>query len=106
LVISFETPALRTVCIDSGEARKLYGDDAAAALRRVLAELRAADTLFDIASLFDLPTGAEPEFETPLGSTHRLVLRCGSRKVPKLPAGNVDWNAMDRLRVVDVIAND
>jgi hypothetical protein len=105
LVISFETRALRTVCRDSAEAQALYGDAAAAALRRVLADLRAANTMFDVAPFFDLPTGASSEFSTPLAATRHLVLRCGEKKPPLLPSGNVDWNSVDRVRVLDVIDN-
>ena len=105
LVISFETRPLRTVCHDSAEATKAYGANAAAALRRVLADLRAANTIFDVATLFDLPTGEDSEFFTPLGETHRLVLRC-SKKPPVLPSREIDWNAVDRILVLNVIAND
>jgi len=105
LVISFETRPLRTVCHDSAEALKAFGEAAAAALRHVLADLRAANTMFDVAAIFDLPTGVGNEFSTPLGATHRLVLRCSNRKPPALPSGEIDWNAVDRVRVLDVIAN-
>ena len=105
LVISFEIRALRTACRDSEEAQKLYGEEVAAALRRVLADLRAANTLQDIAPIFDLPTGTAAEFSTALGATHRLALRCSNRNPPLLPSGNINWNAVDRVRVLDVIAN-
>jgi hypothetical protein len=61
--------------------------------------------MFDVAPFFDLPTGASNEFSTPLTKTHRLVLRCGEKKPPLLPSGSVDWNAVDRIRLLDVIAN-
>jgi hypothetical protein len=105
LVISFETRPLRSACRDSAEAQTLYGEAAAAALRRVLADLRAADTMFDVAPFFDLPTGASAEFSAPLAAKHHIVLRCGERKPPLLPSGDVDWNAVDRIRVLDVIAD-
>jgi hypothetical protein len=93
------------VCYDGAEALKAYGEPAAAALRRVLADLRAANTMFDVAAIFEMPAGADNEFSTPLGDTHRLVLRCGNRKPPLLPTGETDWNAVDRVRVLDVNAN-
>ena len=105
MVISFETRPLRTLCNDSAEALKAYGEAASAALRRVLADLRAANTMFDVAAILDLPTGPGSEFSTPLGATHRLILRCSNRKPPVLPSGEIDWNAVDRVRVLDVIAN-
>jgi hypothetical protein len=105
LVISFETRALRTSCRDVAEANSLYGEEASAALRRVLADLRAADTMFDVVAFFDLPDGANTEFSAPLGTTHQLVLRCGEKQPPVLPSGEVDWAAVDRIRVVNVTAN-
>ena len=96
---------MRTACRDSAEASARYGDEASAALRRVLADLRAADSMFDVAAFFEPPTGANSEFSAPLGATHRLVLRCGERKPPLLPSGDVDWAAVDRVRVFDVTAN-
>jgi len=105
LVISFETRLLRTVCRDSAEAQKYYGEAAAAVLRRILADLRAANSMFDVTALFDLPTGTDSEFSTSLGAAHRLVLSFGNRKPPLLPSGEVDWNAVDRIKVLNVIAN-
>lgn len=97
--------ALRTASRDSAEAQAFYGEVAAAALRRVLADLRAADTMFDVAVFFDLPTCASNKFSTPLAATHQLVFRRGEKRPPLLPTGNVDWNAVDRIRVLDVSAN-
>jgi len=68
----------------------------------VIADLRAADTMFDVAPLFELPAGAAAQFSTPLGQTHRLILRCSEKKPPTLPSGDLDWNAVDRIRVIDV----
>ena len=103
--LSFETRLLRTVCRDSAEAQKAYGEPVAAALRRVLADLRAANTIFDMAAIFDLPTGTESQFSVPVGTTHRLVMRCGNRKPPLLPSGAIDWNAVDRVKIMEVSAN-
>ena len=105
LVISFETLPLRTACRDTAEAAARYGEEASAALRRVIADLRAANTMFDLAPVFELPTGVSTEFSAPLGATHRLVLRCSEKKPPLLPSGDVDWAAVDRVRVLDVTAN-
>ena len=105
MVISFETQPLRTACINSGEADALYGEAAAAALRRVLADLRAANTVLDVATFFDLPTDASGEFSSPLATTHTLLLRCNKKKPPLLPSGEVDWNAVERIRILNVIAN-
>ena len=105
LVISFETHPLRAACRDSAQADALYGKDASAALRRILADLRAADTMIDVEAFFELPAGVGSEFSAPLGATHRLVLRCSERRPPLLPSGNVDWAAVDRVRILDVAAN-
>jgi len=97
---------LRTVCHDSTEAQKAYGDAVAAGLRRVLADLRAANTMFDMAAFFDLPQATASEFSMPIGSAHTLVLRCGNRSPPLTSSGEIDWNAVDRLRVLGVTKND
>lgn len=106
VVISFETRALRDACREVATATALYGEPASAALRRVIADLRAADTMFDVRSLFELPSGASAEFSTQLGSSHRLVVRCSEKKPPLVPSGEVDWDAVDRIRVLSVLPND
>lgn len=103
--ISFETRPLRTLCHNGVEAEKAYGEAVAAALRRVLADLRAANTMFDMATIFDLPSGMDSELSTPLALTHRLLLRCGNRKPPVLPSGEIDWHAVDRVKIIDVTTN-
>lgn len=61
--------------------------------------------MFDVAPFFELPAGANVEFLASLGATHQLVLRCGERKPPLLPSGDVDWAAVDRVRILEVTAN-
>lgn len=83
----------------------MLGPEAAASLRQVLADLRAADALFDLADFIDFPTGYENELVLPFGPTHRLVMRCGNRTPPRLPDGALDWSAVDRLKVMEITAN-
>lgn len=104
--IAFETRALRTLCEDSMEAENAYGRALANELRRSLAELRAADTMFDMPATFDMPTGKQSEFAVPLGATHNLMLRCGNRRPPRLPSGEIDWDSVDRIKVIGVTKND
>lgn len=80
----------------------MLGIAQAGTLRQVLADFRAADTLFDVAGIFDLPPGDASEFPVPLGPTHRIVLRCGNAKPAKLPEGGINWNLVDRLRVMEI----
>lgn len=84
----------------------LLGEDAAASLRQVLADLRAADALFDLADFIEFPAGEENLLVLPVEPTHRLVLRCGNRTPPRLPGGRIDWAAVDRLKVMEIAAND
>ena len=87
------------------DAEALLGAEAAASLRQVLADLRAADALFDLAGFIDLPAGEENELVLPVAPTHKIILRCGNRTPPRLPNGRVDWSAVDRLKVMEIAAN-
>lgn len=103
--ISFETRQLRAICRDAAEAEASIGPLAAARLRQVLADLRAADALFDLADFIDLPAEGQNELVLTVEPTHRLVLRCGNRTPPRSPSGEIDWNAVDRLKVMEITAN-
>lgn len=75
--ISFETRQLRAICRNTADAETEIGPEAAASLRQVLADLRAADALFDLADFIDFPTEGKNELVLPVEPTHNLVLRCG-----------------------------
>ena len=87
------------------DAEALLGPEAAASLRQLLADLRAADALFDLADFIDFPAGQENELVLPVEPAHRLVLRCGNRTPPHLPDGRIDWSAVDRLKVMEIAPN-
>ena len=87
------------------DAEDLLGVEAAASLRQVLADLRAASALFDLPDFDRLPDGEGNAIILPIKPSHRLVLRCGNRAPPRLQDGRIDWAAVDRLKVMEIATN-
>lgn len=104
LEISFRTKTLRTVCEIRGKAEREYGKGPASALRRRLADIRAAETVNDLlvgqprSSLGD-GTG---RMVVNLGNSHRLVF--GPNHPGATGAGTVDlaWSKVRRVKVLNI----
>ena len=102
LEISFRTKTLRTVCEIRGQAEREYGKGPASAIRRRLADIRAAETsttfLWDSRRLGD-GTG---RMVVNLGNSHRLVF--GPNHPGATAAGTVDldWSKVRRVKVLNI----
>lgn len=104
MVISFDTEALKNVCIDGALADQSLGAAAAEALRTRLDDIRAADNVFDL--LAGQPTASAHDgvecYTVNLAEGVRLVFVPGHNQPRVNPQGGVDWARVRRVRVVAV----
>ncbi|HEX3364682.1 hypothetical protein [Phenylobacterium sp.] len=97
----FKTKALRRLCEQEAYACRELGDEAAAALRRRLADLEAVDTLTELPWVpIVFGGGGEASIEFYPGYHLNAVAVRGGSSMPKIP--QTDWSTVDRLNILGV----
>lgn len=102
--ISFDTVELRQICADEDVAAQALDPVAAEALKRRIADIRAAD------SIEDVPAGrphrgvyqGEECFFFELGPSFRLTVVPAHTKPRLTPDGSADWGRIRRVKVVSL----
>lgn len=99
--IAFRTRELRDICEKEANAVDALGADAAGALKRRLADLRAATSIEDLVAgkPMALHGPDEERMSVPLTENCRLVLSANHRHHPRLEDGNVNWSQVRRVKV-------
>jgi hypothetical protein len=99
-VLAFETKPLREVCRNEAEAKAKLGAAAATELKRVLADLRAAN------SIEDLPVGKFEKLTDSclfqLDEKMGLLVVSNHVKKPLLPNGQTNWAAVQRIKITQI----
>jgi hypothetical protein len=94
---------LRALCEDENKAAELFGEVVGAALRRRLADLRAADSLGAlVAGRPTMLVGSEPRVIFDLTSRFRLICRSNHSSPPLDSNGAIAWDRVHRLQVVAI----
>ncbi|MBG54149.1 MAG: hypothetical protein CML99_17290 [Rhodobiaceae bacterium] len=100
--LAFKTKALRALCANQTKAQSTIGKAGAAALRHVLADLRAAVTLHDMIEVqFDGTTDSR-EASVALDDGYVLNLRANHVSIPRNELGETDWSLVQRIKVMGV----
>ncbi len=100
LELAFETGALRAICEFTSKAEDALGSVAAEALKRRLADLRAAETIFDLVVCKPVQTDEPRELSIWLGGEYRMIIKCNHVKTPILEDGSINWGAVTRVKVM------
>lgn len=100
IIVSFATKQLRVLCEDPKVATAKFGEETARLLRARLADLRSAD------SLFDLPTG-NPRIDgvnylLSLGATATMRWEPYGKSAKPADSGVIDWNCVNRVKLVGI----
>jgi len=99
--LAFATRSLRDVCESAEKARRKLGLKVSEALRRRVADLRAA------VSVNDLIAGQPHELEAArialnLTDGYRLILASNHAVSPKLESGKMDWSKVTRVKLLRI----
>lgn len=101
LEIAFQTRELRDICEKEPNAVDALGMDTAGALKRRLADLRAANSIEDL--VVGKPTAlhgpGEGRMAISLTENYRLVLSANHRHHPLTEDGDVNWPQVRRVKV-------
>jgi hypothetical protein len=101
--LAFETLDLRNVCESEAKAKRKFGSAAANALKRRIADLRAAPSVKDLPIGKPNPCSGAYVFDLAEG----LVLRIIPNHVrdPKLPTGDVNWAKVTHIKISAIEGN-
>lgn len=106
--LAFDSKSIRTLCESATHAEVQFGPAAAEALRRRLADLRAAVSLDDLlvtpARLLRNDDSSVMIVDFCAG--HQLVLCVNHPKPPKMPNGSIDWANVCRIKLLRIERHD
>jgi hypothetical protein len=98
--IAFESLALRKLCEDALHADAILGPKAADSLRRRVADLKASTSILDL--LTGRPRQRDENMEIELSDGYVIVLVPNHPKKPTSQNGQVHWNKVSRVKVVEI----
>lgn len=100
--LSFQDQRVRQQCESPISARRAFGPDVARTLHTRLADLRAADSVYDLLSLrLARLHGSHPhQIFIQLGGGYVLHAQAGMQLQPSLSSGERDWKQVSRLKIL------
>lgn len=106
LELAFAKKSLRTLCEDEIRARRDLGDELASALRRRLADMRAASCVRDLVTgrPRGLRSGRAGYMAVDLCNGYQLVFCVNHSAIP-MQAGSIDWSRVKRIRIIGIESN-
>lgn len=100
--ISFDTESIRELCEDNAAAIKWLGPRFAHELQKRVADLRAATSVTDIAHFISKDSSNPHEVKINLHDGYNLVFTPNHNKVPHDDQGNIAWQEVYRIRLIEV----
>lgn len=104
--LSFHTKALRDTCANAVMLKRKFAPEIAEVVRRVLADLRAASSIHEIAPGDVRVDVAAACLRVKLGPRHCLRVEPNHMPVPANGNGQVDWTQVSRLKIMGIEAFD
>lgn len=105
--IAFNTLTIRSLCEDEAEAEKYFGKDLSQALKRRLADIRAATSISDlvVGTPSPLSNGDRDKMCIELSPWTHLVFCANHRKNPCTDGGEIDWKKVTRIKIMAIGEN-
>lgn len=100
--ISFESKYLRKLCEDNEFASSQMRKDSASALKVRLADLRAANSMNDIISIWpDVKINAS-NCKISIGENYVMMITANHNTNPLTDEGDIQWENVSRVRVLEI----
>lgn len=98
--IAFENEKLRELCRSDARLRSAYGPEGAQIVKSVIADFKAADSIYIVADSSVLPAGLRGErVVMQFGEGLRMEVIANHRTNPSGKNGMVDWTAVYRIKI-------
>ena len=104
LELAFNSRELRSICEHEPTAKDALGAEIAEALRRRLADLRAATSIADliVGNPHTVEVGSKNYLVIHLFRRHQIVLEANHPENPLTDSGQLDWAKVSRIKVAYV----
>jgi hypothetical protein len=102
LIIAFASAALREACQDAAVAEAKYGQRVASALKRRLADLRAATSLSDLVAGAPTAVGEGARMVVRLLDGFQMVLAPNHQKNPQDGENRIEWSKVRRIKILEI----
>lgn len=102
--IAFTNKSIRRLCENEAQGKIELGVKRAKALRRRLADLRAATCVRDlvVGNPREITTSGRQKIVVDLCNDTRLVFCPNHKTTPKLKVGGVDWSRVGRIKILKI----
>ena len=105
--VLFDAERLKALCESAVQRKKKFGEPAASKLKTRLDDLDAAQCMEDMRNLpghwEELRGERKGQFSCRLVGGLRLIVRPARQPAPAKPDGGLDWRAIDRVTVIEVV---
>jgi toxin HigB-1 len=101
LEIAFANKRLREICESKSKGGAELGTNAYESLKRRLLDIDAAECLSEL-SWLDMVMINDGSVAISFHSGYRLLAVAGNRSMPRGTEGQVDWNAVDRIKITEI----
>ena len=103
LQLSFESERLRSICENEDLAKADLGGSIAGTLKRRLADLLAAKSIYELPAGNPRPNQDDPKCQIiDLAETSYLFLQPNHPKNPLTEGGDIDWGRVTRVKVTRI----
>lgn len=102
MILAFETKDLRELCVSEAKAKQELGDAVAESLKRRVADMRAANSLADLAPFGALAPFAEDALHRVDLTNDRFLVIAANHPAPRLPSGTINWTIVKRAKLVRI----
>jgi hypothetical protein len=105
VIVSFETPILRTLCASLEAAERALGATDARSLLTILSDIEALDTANELLELAadDARVSSCNEIEVIVGQEHYAVLVPVGLRYREHPDGSPDWSTVKYLKLTALL---
>lgn len=100
--IAFDSLALRSMCEDQDEAKRIIGDGPSQSLRHRLADLHAARSVVDIVVGNPRTLDGSENMRIDLCEGYCISMRANHVDRPVTVDGNLDWLRVTRIKILSV----
>lgn len=107
MIVSFETPALRSLCASLDAAERELGADDARSLITTLSDIEALDTANEFLELAgdDARVLSSNAIEVTVGREHRAILVSVGVRYRRQPDGSPDWSTVRYLKLTALLTH-
>jgi hypothetical protein len=100
--IAFRSQTLRSLCESATLIKKKFGPEAGDVLMTLLSEIRAAECVNDLKDIVKIIDDENYSIRISVTEEMAVLAECNHNTPPLNNAGNMDWNKVYRLKIMEI----